>query len=690
MPNGKQNKIKMDSRLNTSGMTENEGGESGIFYREAPLSLGANGSPATLDKELRSVEVVGATENPVPVYDWLRDEVINEILLMSGCKIPNSNQTPLLDTHSRFDTSSVIGSFREIRIENNKLIGRAYFSSAEEAQNPFLKVQEGHLTDFSVGYKPVETIYVKAGQRQAIDGREYEGPVRITTQWMLKELSICAIGADVNAKARAMVPSNFKEEAMDKKVRDFLISRGLPQDATEEEAYKFLERLDVLKEESAAGRAEGGGQEVKVEEAVKIAVRAEQERMFEIRAMCGQANLLEEADKLIKENKSVDQARAVIFDRLVATAPTKGGAGYRGPIEMGRDERDKFMSAATDALLIRSGARIEKPADGSRDIVGYSLREMARESLRIAGKQSGGDVMEMLGRALTTSDLPYILSNVANKSLFEGFETAPESWLTWCETGSVSDFKTNTSVRASETDDLDEIREEDEYKYGSMKEGKEEYKIATYGKLFKITRQTLINDDLSVLTDTPRKHGVAASRKIGDIVYAVPTANSAMGDGVALFHADHGNIGTGGVPGETTIAEAIKKMKLQKDLNGKRRLNIRPQFFIAPVALEGSAEVFFNSMQYAGDNKAATRVNPYAGSYFQRVYEARLDDTSETAWYLAGPKGKTVKVFFLNGNSTPYLEQKEGWNVDGVEFKVRIDAGAKAMDWKALVKNTGV
>lgn len=665
-------------------------GENGIFYREAPLSLGSNGSPSTLDKGLRSVEVIGATEEPVPVYDWQRGEIINEILLMSGCKIPDSNQTPLLDTHSRFDTSSVIGSFREIRIEGSKLIGRAYFSSAEEAQGPFLKVQEGHLTDFSVGYKQVNFVFIDAGQKQIIEGREFVGPLRITTEWLPKELSICAIGADVNAKVRTMVSENLKEEAMDTKVRDFLISRGLPQDATEEEAYKFLEKLDVLKEEPAKGRAEGGEQEVKVEEAVRTAVRAEQERMFEIRAMCGQAGIIDEADKLIKEMKSVEQARVVIFDKLVATAPTRGGAGYRAPIEMGRDERDKFRSAAVDGLLIRSGARIEKPADGSRDIVGYSLREMARESLRIAGKPFGGDVMEMLGRALTTSDLPYILSNVANKSLFEGFETAPESWTVWCETGSVSDFKENSSVRASETDDLDEIREDDEYKYGSMKEGKEAYKIATYGKLFKLSRQTLINDDLSVLTDTPRKHGEAAARKIGDIAYAVLTANSNMGDGIALFDSAHGNIGTGGVPGETTVAEAIKKMKLQKDLNGKRRLNIRPQFFLAPVAVEGSAEVFFNSMQYAGDTKAATRVNPYAGSYFTRVYEARLDDTSATAWYLAGPKGKTVKVFFLNGNSTPYLEQKEGWNVDGVEFKVRIDAGAKAMDWKALVKNAGI
>jgi peptidoglycan hydrolase-like amidase len=93
-------------------------------------------------------------------------------------------------------------------------------------------------------------------------------------------------------------------------------------------------------------------------------------------------------------------------------------------------------------------------------------------------------------------------------------------------------------------------------------------------------------------------------------------------------------------------------------------------------------------MQYSAQ-EASTRQNPYAGSYFTRVYKARLDDSSITAYYFAGPKGKTVNVFFLNGVQRPYLEVQEGWKVDGVEYKVRIDCGAKAVDWRGLVKNPG-
>ena len=48
-----------------------------------------------------------------------------------------------------------------------------------------------------------------------------------------------------------------------------------------------------------------------------------------------------------------------------------------------------------------------------------------------------------------------------------------------------------------------------------------------------------------------------------------------------------------------------------------------------------------------------------------------------------------MEVNYLDGNQAPYLEQRQGWNVDGTEFKVRIDAGVSPLDWKALARNPG-
>jgi hypothetical protein len=286
------------------------------------------------------------------------------------------------------------------------------------------------------------------------------------------------------------------------------------------------------------------------------------------------------------------------------------------------------------------------------------------------------------------------LANVANKSLDLGWESAEETWQTWCATGSVNDFKTHTLARVSEFSDLDEIPEDVEYKYGKRTEAQEQYKIATYGKLGAVTRQTIINDDLNAITSNMMGMGEAAARKIGDLPYAVLTGNAAMGDGKALFHSDHGNYvasASGAVPSVDTLNAAELAMGNQKDLQSLRRLNIRPVFFIAPRSIKGYSEQFFksNRLEFTGDTDAVKLpVNPWAEGLI-RVYESRLDDDNDAGWYLAARKGRTVKVFFLGGIQRPYFETKAGWSVDGTEYKVRIDAGAKAVDWKGLYYNYG-
>jgi hypothetical protein len=643
-----------------------------LAYRSLTIEKNDSGTPSTLDIENRSVEAIGATETPVLERDYDSWELYPTVLLMSGCQIPPNRQLPLLDTHSRYSTASVIGSYRDVRIEGNQLLGRAVFSKAPEAEGPWLKTMEGHLTDYSVARKDLEATIIPANQTGMIEGRTFQGPVKVVTKWIPREMSSCPIGADENAKARAATaqPENQAKENVNMSTETQ--NRGLSAETTQPQ----IPAVDL-----EAVRAE--------------AVRAEHARITEIDAMCSRSDI--PADKkadLIKPGVTVDAARKAVLDiileRSEAQNPgvkTTTQTDSLRTLEMGADERDKFRSAAEDGLLIRSGKAPKEAAAGARDLAGYSLRELARESLRMAGQSQGGDAMGMVGRALTTSDFPMILANIANKSLFAGYEAASETWQKWCGTGSTSDFKTNTVVRAGEMADLDQIREDDEYKYGARSEAQEQFAIATYGKLFMISRQAIINDDLGALTDIPAAHGEAAGRKLGDIAYAVLTANAAMGDGTALFHANHTNLGTSGVIGTTTIAEAIKLMALQKDIGGKRRLNIAPKYLITSPALAQAAQTFFNSSMI-GTQALPNQVNIYAG-LLDLVFEPRLFDDSATAWYLAGDKGKTVNMYFLNGNQTPYMETKQGWSVDGVEYKVRIDAGAKAIDWKSLFKNAG-
>jgi len=640
-------------------------------YRAASIGNIQSGKPSTLDETTRSVEAIGASELPVNERDWDTWELLPTVLLMSGCHLPTNGQLPLLDNHSRYEAASVIGSYRDIRIEGDKMVGRAVFSTAEEAEGIYLRVTEGHITDLSVGRMDNEKpIVIPAGQSAIVAGRTFSGPVRVVTSWTPKEMSVTPVGADVTAKVRAERPSQPVNQ--------------------QQEIHIMAEEHNRAAVELQPPAAQERSAEVPVQPAVdRAALDQAFARAVEIGNMCTRFGVDETLRAaLLKPEVTLDEARRQVMDAIAARSQA-ATPGFRPAVEIVVDERDKFRAAATDGLMLRGGLQVATPSAGAGELAGYTLAELARRSLQLAGQPSGGSALEMVGRALTASDLPVLLSNVANKSLFEGYGNAEETWQQWCTTGSVNDFKQQTLAMVSEFDDLDQIVNDSGYLYGDRSDAKEVFQIATYGKLFAITRTTIINDDLGGMVDTLMTMGEAAARKVGSLPYAILTANAAMRDSVALFHANHGNLGTQGVVSETTIGEAIKLMKLQKNLKSKQSLNITPQYFIAPVAIEGTSEIFFNSGQFSGTGVDSTRSNPYAGSRFTRIYDPRLDAASSATYYLAGPKGKTVKVFFLGGNQAPYMETRQGWSTDGVEYKVRIDAAAKALDWKALVKNAG-
>ncbi|MCL1462724.1 phage major capsid protein, partial [Klebsiella pneumoniae] len=87
--------------------------------------------------------------------------------------------------------------------------------------------------------------------------------------------------------------------------------------------------------------------------------------------------------------------------------------------------------------------------------------------------------------------------------------------------------------------------EHGEFKYGSVTDGGETYAVLTYGRIVALTRQAIINDDLRAFDRMVAGFGAAAMRLENRTVYSQLTANAAMADAVALFHATHANLGTG-------------------------------------------------------------------------------------------------------------------------------------------------
>ena len=221
------------------------------------------------------------------------------------------------------------------------------------------------------------------------------------------------------------------------------------------------------------------------------------------------------------------------------------------------------------------------------------------------------------------------------------------------------------------------------------------YNLPNYhGELFAITRQAIINDDLDMLTRVPALFGAAARGTIGDLVYAVLTGNVKMPDNKTLFHADHKNLLTGadaamGIKGLSAAKTLMRGQRaVGADSKPGRALNIRPGYALVPIELEDTALQLINSTSVPGADANSGIANPIKG-FVDVIGEPRLSDASTEAWYLAAKGGDTIEVAYLDGQDSPWIEQQEGFTVDGVTTKVRIDAGVSALDYRGLVKSAG-
>ena len=681
----------------------------------------------TLDEKTRSIEAVIATETKILVLDWCRFEVIEEILLMKGCMLPKNRQIPMLDTHDRSTVQKVLGSTRELRVEGDKLIGRNTYSVSEPAEHPWILTKEGHLQDNSIGYRVINSVTIAKGEKAEVEGRPFKASaqrdLRITTEWEIKENSVCAIGADGAAKNREeFIVNNRKGKTME--FEKWLSKRGLKAEDLSEEQRTALEadfkaeqkriedeqkRLESAAPlaagtestlEPPAQRTEPDPPAVNPKAIADDAVRIERERVNAIRALAGDDLDNEVVERCIREGKTIDQARAEILEAVRRNRPKVSTPAIH--------VRDSAMTRELleDAILLRAGLDdvVTEGADGARKAEqahrfrDMSLTDICRNAILVDGRDIPAGREEMIRTAFSTASLPLLLSNVANKAMLKGYNMQPETWPKWCTIGSASDFKMMTRARLTDTGDLLEVGAGGEVKYGGATEEGEQYSVSTFAKNFAITRVQIINDDLNALAKQPRNMGARAKRLVGDLVYAHLMANGAMADGTALFHSDHGNLHTTATLTKDKLAAALVVFMKQTDKDGKN-INVPVAVLLVPPDLTFTASEIVKAatIVVAGTTDILKPAyNAISDLNIEVVSDARLSNAaftghSATSWYLTGQKNlcDTIEVAFLNGRREPTIEQfPMGADRMGITFRVFHDVGCKSMDYRSMQKNT--
>lgn len=363
------------------------------------------------------------------------------------------------------------------------------------------------------------------------------------------------------------------------------------------------------------------------------------------------------------------------------------------------DEVDKQRAAAVSALLVRSGVEQDakvKASMTSNPFRGDKLLDMAKASLARAGiKTQGMSQMEVVASAFTqgTSDFPVLLENTMHKALQASYARAALTWNRFCATGSVSDFRAHNRYRTGSFGVLDGVNELGEFTNKSIPDGeKASITAGTKGNIINLSRQAVINDDLGAFVGLSGMLGWAAARTIEVDVYALLALNGGLGpvmpDGKTLFHADHGNIGVAAAISMASIDADRVLLASQKDVSGNDFLDLRPAVMLLAIGLGGTARGI-NAAQYDPDTaNKLQKPNIVNGLYRDIIDTPRLTGTRRYS-FVDATEAPVIEVAFLDGASEPYLEVQDGFDVDGARYKVRLDYGIAAVDYRGAVTNAG-
>ncbi|GAB1393339.1 hypothetical protein MASR1M60_15020 [Rhodocyclaceae bacterium] len=395
------------------------------------------------------------------------------------------------------------------------------------------------------------------------------------------------------------------------------------------------------------------------------------------------------ADDLVTRNLSLVDARHEIITHLAKRSDDQGVSSRvaKGVDEQGHANPEFRARAMSEALAYRFGG-IE-PSDAAREFTGMRITDMAKDLLELRGITTRGlSVSQILERSLhTTSDFPNLLLGTGERILRNGYQSYSGGLKRAARETSARDFRAKQALMLSEAPALLKVNEGGEFKRGSMTEAKESYSLETFGRIFSISRQAMVNDDLQAFAEMTGKYGRASAEFEAGYLVDLLASNPTMSDSVALFHADHGNLaGTGTVISVTSLGAATKAMRLQKGLDDTTPIDATPKFLIVPAALEMVALQYL--AQVTPDTSA--NVNPYAGK-LELIVDPRLDAKSATAWYLASDPAALagLEYAYLEGQRGPYVEVRNGFDIDAVEIKARLDFGAGFLDWRGWYKNAG-
>ena len=621
----------------------------------------------------------------------------NVIIDVSG--IDCAPQVPLMNSHSNtvFDR---LGEVRA-RVDNGSLLVEGEITSTGE--NASYIIENGSSTGWqlSVGGNILKAHRGRKGE--TVNGVAVDDDVYVVDKFILREVSVVAIGADMNTSMS--ISASFEDSDISV-INELRGEQKMPNsiDETKVDEVKAIDAADVATKAVEAAAPDGDGKSGGGhEEAIVKAIADERKRVADIRAICA-GEFPEIEAKCIDGGTGVDEARKLVLDAIRAKRPVMGPTIVVHEKKFGAKEIEAALSlraGVCEKELQKSFTDEEIEAGMSN--MDISLKEVVMACLESEGISHGRSLdSECIRAAFSTVSLPGILSNVANKKMLDSFREHPVIATKLCTSGDINDFKPSERFRITDVGDLLPVAPDGEIKEGNITEESAMNKLDTYGKKFCLTRQMIINDDLGAFMKVPTAMGNRAARLIDQLFFSRLLANPVQGDGHALFSAPHRNFlnGESSALSLESIQKAIQLFMDQVDADGQP-ISVEPAIMLVPTALKhlaiqltkgatlvvsgGSTKSVQPAINVIADENLQVISSPYLGN-------GSYAGSSTTGWYLFGNPSQvdTFEIGYLKGKRTPTVERGEtDFNTLGQWFRVYFDIGVREQDHRGMVFASG-
>lgn len=596
------------------------------------------------------------------------------VIDVAGMALPG--QVPLPVDHNTA-LSGIVGHATPAVVAG-KVIASGILSAATEAAKQVLALaRDGLSWQASVGVEVTASRPVKAGETIHVNGVSIseKQPWTLVTESVLKEISIVALGADGETSVSiAAARSARRNNTMT--FEQWLAAQGW-------DASTLTDQQTTTLRASYDAEMGNGNQ-------AAAALREEASRLVAIRTTCRNHPDIEA--RAIDEGWSRDQTELAVLRASRSTPPTTLTSSRRP------EATGDVLQAS---LLLHLGAHdvAEKAFDANTLQAASDLRirhvmDVCEHALRAAHIEPRGSKTDILRAGWTAATLPNLLGSSADKIASTIYQALPSTALRVAKILSASNFREHVGIRlTSSRQTFEEVGGAGEIAHGNLEESTHTYKIATYAKMFSVTRQSIINDDLGLLNEIPRLIAIGAMQKLESIFWALVSANSGS------FFSDGNNNALTTALGETGLGSAVALMRRLTNEEGEP-LAVTPKYLVVPPELETTADGLFasNNVVIAGDTDTSrTSGNVFAGKY-EPVVVPHLSNSnytgySLTRWFLLADPS-TVAAFavaFLDGRRTPTIETQDAdFNTLGIQMRGYHDFGSAQVDSSGGIMSTGV